>query len=71
MNLAFAPLGRYEKSLKLPIRLLMNITLLTLFLNLVHTSPMGLYHPLDGITNLKYKLLYFITPKFKEKGTSF
>jgi len=35
---------------------------------------MGLYHPLDGITNLKYKLLYFITPNtkiFKEKGTSF
>jgi hypothetical protein len=36
--------------------------------------PMGLYHPLDGITNLKYKLLYFSTPNkkvFKEKGTSF
>jgi len=35
---------------------------------------MGLYHLLDGITNLKYKLLYFLTPKekkFKEKGTSF
>ncbi len=24
--------------------------------------PMGLYHLLDGITNLKYKLLYFLTP---------
>ncbi len=35
---------------------------------------MGLYHLLDGVTNLKYKLLYFLTPKekkFKEKGTSF
>jgi hypothetical protein len=34
---------------------------------------MGLYHPLDGITTLKYKLLYFLTTnkKFKEKGTSF
>ena len=38
------------------------------------TATMGLYHPLDGITNLKYKLLYFLTPNkknFKEKGTSF
>jgi hypothetical protein len=36
--------------------------------------PMGLYRPLDGVTNLKYKLLYFLTPNkknFKEKGTSF
>ncbi len=35
---------------------------------------MGLYHPLDGVTNLKYKLLYFLTPNkknFKEKGTIF
>jgi hypothetical protein len=35
---------------------------------------MGLYHPLDGVTNLKYELLYFLTPnkkEFKEKGTSF
>ncbi len=34
----------------------------------------GLYYPLDGITNLKYKLLYFLTPNkkdFKEKGASF
>ncbi len=34
----------------------------------------GLYHPLDGITNLKYKLLYFLSrnkKKFKEKDTSF
>jgi hypothetical protein len=34
---------------------------------------MGLYHPLDGVTNLKYKL-YFLTPiinNFKDKGTSF
>ncbi len=38
------------------------------------TILMGLYHPLDGDTNLKYKLLCFLTPnkkKFKEKGTSF
>jgi hypothetical protein len=26
---------------------------------------MVLYHPLDGITNLKYKLLYFLTPNEK------
>ncbi len=34
---------------------------------------MGLYHPLYGITNLKYKMLYFLTPikKIQEKGTSF
>jgi hypothetical protein len=23
---------------------------------------MGLNHPLDGVTNLEYKLLYFLTP---------
>jgi hypothetical protein len=23
---------------------------------------MGLYHALDGVTNLKYRLLYFLTP---------
>jgi hypothetical protein len=28
----------------------------------LHFNPMGLYHPLDGITNLKFKLLYFFTP---------
>ncbi len=34
---------------------------------------MGLHQPLDGVTNLKDKLLYFLTPnkKIKEKGTSF
>jgi hypothetical protein len=26
---------------------------------------MGLHHPLDGATNLKYKLLYFLTPNKK------
>jgi hypothetical protein len=34
----------------------------------------GLYHPLDGINNLKYKLLCFLTPNKKiytEKLTSF
>jgi len=39
----------------------------------VQETSMELYHALDGVTNLKYKLLYFLTPnkKFKEKGTSF
>ncbi len=35
---------------------------------------MGLYHPQDGITNPKFKLLYFLTPnkkEFEEKGTIF
>jgi hypothetical protein len=35
---------------------------------------MGLYHPLDGVTNLKFKLLYLLKTNktnFKEKGTSF
>ncbi len=34
----------------------------------------GLYCSLDGIANLKYKLLCFLTPNeknFEEKGTSF
>jgi len=26
---------------------------------------MGIHHPLDGITNLKYKLLYFLIPNKK------
>jgi hypothetical protein len=26
---------------------------------------MGLYHPLDGNTNLNYNLLYFVTPNEK------
>jgi hypothetical protein len=26
---------------------------------------MGLYHPLDGAANLKYKLLYFLAPNKK------
>jgi hypothetical protein len=36
-------------------------------------QPIGLYHPLDSITNLKYKLLCFLTPNKKiiKKGTSF
>ncbi len=35
---------------------------------------MGLYHKLDGITNLEYNLLCFVTPNkiiFNEKGASF
>jgi hypothetical protein len=37
-------------------------------------TSIGLYHPLDCIANLKYKLLRFLTPnknKFKKKGASF
>jgi hypothetical protein len=37
-------------------------------------KTMGLYHPLDDIANLKYKLLYFLTPikkNFQKKGISF
>ncbi len=37
-------------------------------------NQIGLYHPLDGITNLKYKLFCFLMPDknfFKGKGTSF
>jgi hypothetical protein len=35
---------------------------------------MGLDHPLDGITNLKYKLLHFVTTKIflqREEGAIF
>jgi hypothetical protein len=34
--------------------------------------PIGLYHPLDGITNPKNKLLCFFTTNFlkREEGTS-
>jgi hypothetical protein len=34
---------------------------------------MGLDHPLDGVTNPKYKLLQFLTTIFlqREEGTSF
>jgi hypothetical protein len=28
-------------------------------------SPIGLYHSLYGVNNLKYKLLYFLTPDKK------
>ncbi len=28
-------------------------------------KAMGLYDPLDGVTNLKYKLLYLLTPNKK------
>ena len=40
----------------------------------IRHNPMELYHPLDGNTNLKYKLLCFLTlnkNNFKEEGTSF
>ncbi len=42
--------------------------------NMTRIEIMGLYHPLDGVTNLKYKLLYFLTPNkknFIEKGAGF
>jgi hypothetical protein len=35
---------------------------------------MGLYHSLDGVTNLEYNLLCFLTPNkiiFKEKALAF
>jgi hypothetical protein len=34
---------------------------------------MGLYHPLDGVTNPKYKLLHLLTTKIflQREGTSF
>jgi hypothetical protein len=33
---------------------------------LINLMPlMGIHHPLDGITNLKYKLLYFLIPNQK------
>ncbi len=46
---------------------LQNITLRNfIFLKMLqkqwNTNLMGLYHPLDGITNLEYKLMYFLTP---------
>ncbi len=37
-------------------------------------KPRGLCHPLDSVTNLKYKLLYFLTPnkkKSKRKALAF
>ena len=30
--------------------------------NFIKPFLMGLYHPLDGVTNLKYKLMHFLTP---------
>ncbi len=33
-----------------------------LYFNSKTSRSMGLYHPPDGVTNLKYKLLYFLTP---------
>jgi hypothetical protein len=34
-------------------------------------NPIGLHRPLDGVTNLKYKLLHFLTTKifFAKKRT--
>jgi hypothetical protein len=37
-----------------------------------HLNQMGSYQPLDGVTNLKYKLLYFLTQKnSKRKALAF
>jgi hypothetical protein len=41
-----------------------------LMLNVIMLSvmvPVGLYHPLDGIPNPKYKLLHFLTTKLFRK----
>jgi len=43
-------------------------------IKIIFMISMGLYHPLDGISNLEYNLLCFLTPNkiiFKEKGASF
>jgi hypothetical protein len=40
----------------------------------IDRKEMGLDHPLDGVTNPKYKLLHFLTNNFflqREEGTSF
>jgi hypothetical protein len=39
----------------------------------IHLYKIGLHHPLDDITNPKYKLLGFLTTIFLERdeGTSF
>jgi hypothetical protein len=34
---------------------------------LIVLVPMGLYHPIDGVANLKYKL-YFLTPDKKKNS---
>jgi hypothetical protein len=41
--------------------------------NCIFIKRIGLYHPLDGITNPKYKLLLFITANFLQRkvGTIF
>ncbi len=42
--------------------------------SVLELQSIGLYHPLDGATNLKYKLLCFLTPNkiiFQEKGATF
>ncbi len=49
------------------------VHLLILFCEL-DSVLIGLHHPLDGVTNPKYKLLHFIQLTFslqKEEGTSF
>jgi hypothetical protein len=41
--------------------------------NLKMQSSIGLHQPLDGVTNPKYKLYYFVKTFFiqREQGTSF
>jgi hypothetical protein len=48
--------------------------MLSIALFIVMLGAIGLYHPRDDITNLKYKLLCFLTSNkiiFLEKGASF
>jgi hypothetical protein len=46
----------------------------TLRIFYTNDGAIGLYHPLDGITNPKYKLLHSLTANFflkREEGTTF
>jgi hypothetical protein len=42
------------------------LSLETLSSQVLEFEGKGLYHQLHGITNLKYKLLYFLTPNKKK-----
>ncbi len=45
---------------------MLNVDMLSVVkVKVIKLSVMGLYHPLDGITNSKYKLLHFLTTKIK------
>jgi hypothetical protein len=54
--------------------LIVNLLRATMLNAVIIISLMGLYHPLDGITNPMYKLLCLLTTKCllqREEGTSF